>query len=129
MARRLEVDELASGRRDLDRAFADGAGDHLALAAQRLEIGVDQAVAVRSDIQKAADRDQQGDDVDREDAPRERGNDAADRLRRFLVFDPVVAPAIPDAAHGQPGGNARPVQTLADRVQRSLMLHSAGIPG
>ncbi len=144
MARRLEVDELPAGGRDLDGALADRARDHLALAAQRFEIAVDQAVAIRPDIQQAADRDQQRDDVHGENAARQRRHHPPRRSGRrprlrlpFLVLlrrgrlrrARGAALAILHAAHREACHHARTEETLADRAQRSLMLHAGTVSG
>ena len=59
-------------RRRADRAFAQRGGEQLGLDAERRELAFDQAVPVRAEIEDAGEQDREREDVDGENAQRDR---------------------------------------------------------
>ncbi len=69
-----------------DGRCRDGTGDDFALRQQALDAGVDQALAELVEIENAADENDEGSQVEEQDAPRQAREDGAlPKMRRISV--------------------------------------------
>ena len=66
-ARGFGREPLLAGRTDRHRRSAEGAGEEVALRPERVELGGNQLGAIFAEIEQAADRNQQGQDIQRQD--------------------------------------------------------------
>ena len=128
LARQIGQQDLALVGRVEHRALAERGGEDLALGLQRLDLLADQARLVLAEIEKADGEQRQRQDIDREDAPRQRRQPAS-AVRRLLGRRRGLGPGpARRLSAGRPGGRRCCSATVAaGRRRRGGRLSGRGI--